>query len=264
MTISNDLKIWMRSGSWEFAWGKPTGNTLEDVRVYRWKGIPIHYRLGTTDKGAIYEILIRPEKSAEYHVPKYLRPDVILDIGGHIGTASIFLANRFPNAQIYTFEPLPDNFFLLSKNLEQLGNVKAFPFALGDKEGEFDIYTCEDETNLGGYSLHDRPRDSINAGIDLSKQITVEVKPVSNILADLRISKIDLIKIDTEGSEFDILTSIDPDILGRIQWIMGELHGVRDFELLAYLSKWFDLELHKKLDSHLFLFHARNKTVQNR
>ena len=99
-------------------------------------------------------------------------------------------------------------------------------------------------------------------GIDLSKKITVEVKPVSKILADLGISKIDIIKIDTEGSEFDILTSIDPDILGRVQWIMGELHGVRDFQLLAYLSRWFDLEVHKKLNSHLFLFHARNKTVQ--
>jgi len=88
------------------------------------------------------------------------------------------------------------------------------------------------------------------------------VKPVSKILADLGISKIDIIKIDTEGSEFDILTSIDPDILGRVQWIMGELHGVRDFQLLAYLSRWFDLEVHKKLNSHLFLFHARNKTVQ--
>ncbi|MFB3084365.1 MAG: hypothetical protein ACE1Z4_13110 [Gammaproteobacteria bacterium] len=53
-----------------------------------------------------------------------------------------------------------------------------------------------------------------------------------------------------------------PAMLSGVQWIMGELHGVRDFELLAYLSRWFDLEVQKKMDSDLFLFHARNKALK--
>ncbi len=70
-----------------------------------------------------------------------------------------------------------------------------------------------------------------------------------------------MIKIDTEGSEYDILTALGEDMLSRTQWIMGELHGVRDFELLAYLSQWFDIGVRKGVWERLFMFHARNKTL---
>lgn len=262
MTFRNDLKIWIRSGSWEFAWGRKADTTRQDLSVYRWKGIPIHYRPSTTDKGAIYTILVRPGKKAEYHVPANIKADVILDIGGHIGTAAIFLANRFPNARIYSFEPVPDNFELLTRNVARLPNVQGFPIALGSAEATRDIYACEDSVNLGGYSLFERATDGLNAGTDASRKVKVNVRPLPDVLSELAVNKIDIIKIDTEGSEFDILTSIPSAMLSGVQWIMGELHGVRDFELLAYLSRWFDLKVQKKMDSDLFLFHARNKALK--
>ncbi len=46
----------------------------------------------------------------------------------------------------------------------------------------------------------------------------------------------DLIKIDTEGVEHDILTGFPPDVLSKVTAVVGELHGVRDEELLGYLS----------------------------
>ncbi len=49
-------------------------------------------------------------------------------------------------------------------------------------------------------------------------------------------------------------------MLSGVQWIMGELHGVRDFELLAYLSRGFDLKVQKKMDSDPLLSHK----VQNK
>ena len=50
------------------------------------------------------------------------------------------------------------------------------------------------------------------------------------------IAAADVIKIDTEGAEWEILTSIDRTLLSQVRVIMGELHGRRDFELLDYYA----------------------------
>ena len=51
-----------------------------------------------------------------------------------------------------------------------------------------------------------------------------------NSMNDESINHVDLIKIDTEGAEYDILTSIKKELLTKTSWITGELHGNRDFE----------------------------------
>ena len=111
---------------------------------------------------------------------------------------------------------------------------------------------CEDHDNPGGFSM-------FNLGVDKSKKEAITVKNSRTYLEELGIDKVDLIKIDTEGSEYNILTTMDPEILSNVRWIIGELHGERDFELLAYLSQWFDIDMKKSLRSRLFNFCARNK-----
>ncbi len=258
----HDLKVWRRSGSWEFAQSKAIGADPAALNVIHWNGIPLYYRPGTTDRGCIYEILLRPAHKVEYQLPSGLKPTVILDIGGNIGIAAVFLATRYPHAKVYTFEPVAENFAILQKNTATLPNVRAFPFGLGVQTGGFDIYASEDPRNLGGFSLYERASEGINAGIDTSRRTRVEIRRSADVLAENAIAQVDLIKVDTEGAEYDALMSIGDAMLSRVQWIMGELHGRRDFELLAHLSRWFDLQLNKKLESELFLFYARHKTLR--
>ena len=88
------------------------------------------------------------------------------------------------------------------------------------------------------------------------------MKNVNDILKDLGINKVDLIKIDTEGAEYDILTSIKSEFLEKTSWITGELHGNRDFELLNYLnSLGFSISLNKNIDNRLFMFNAGKQEV---
>jgi FkbM family methyltransferase len=259
----HDLKVWHRSGSWEFARSKDVAADPAAVNQMQWNGIPLYYRPGTTDQGCIYEILLRPAQKREYQLPDWLEPKVILDIGGNIGITAVYLAWRFPKATVYTFEPVPTNFAVLQKNVSTLRNVKAFPFGLGTQSGEFDIYASEDSLNLGGFSLYGRANDGINAGVDLSRATRVEIRRTADVLAEQGVECVDVIKVDTEGAEYDALTSIEESMLSRVQWIMGELHGRRDFELLAHLSPWFDVKVNKRLESELFLFYARNKTLHH-
>ena len=71
-----------------------------------------------------------------------------------------------------------------------------------------------------------------------------------------------MIKIDTEGAEYDILTGLEEKILQESDWITGELHGNRDFELLNYLiGLGFIVSMTKKIDNRLFMFHAGKANI---
>ena len=166
MGLIHDLKVWIRAGSWDFVRGKYPPKAPGDLYIYHWHGHAIHYRPGTSDQGVIYAILVKPEKKAEYWVPRDLEADVILDIGGNIGVTTIYLADRFPTAKIYTFEPVAQNFALSVKNVEHLSNIEAFPVSLGSEQGMFEIYSSEDEKNLAGCSLRELVSDGINVGVN--------------------------------------------------------------------------------------------------
>jgi hypothetical protein len=87
----------------------------------------------------------------------------------------------------------------------------------------------------------------------------VPVRHAGRALQELGIGLIDVVKIDTEGAEWEILTAMDPARLRGVRLIMGELHGIRDFELLAFLQPMFDIGMRKQIRNRLFNFYAVNR-----
>ncbi len=253
MLNKKDIKVAARSGSMKFARHARAGARGLPNDIYDWHGVPIHYRPGTSDTTVIYEALIKSGRKGEYSVPGNMAPRVILDIGGNIGVATIFFARLFPDAIIHTFEPVPDNLVLLRKNVETLKNVTVHPVALGKEDASTQIFWSEEDANLGGFSLYG---NNANVG----KSVTIDVRRSATYLAQQGITSADMIKIDTEGAEFDILTSLDDAMLARVKWIVGELHGISDFELLAHLSKSFDIDVKRTLGKKFFNFNACNRS----
>ena len=124
--------------------------------------------------------------------------DVILDIGSNSGTFSL-AAKYYPTTQWHSFEPDPFNFSLLEENLKLNGieNVISYEDALSDKVGEDILKICPSHHGLNtlGKNLE---RFSQNDSIDHP----VKTNTIDNLFLD---TKIDLIKMDTEGSEYDII-----------------------------------------------------------
>jgi len=223
------------------------------IKKVDWYGNEIFYRPGTSDATILYEVLFRPPGT--YWMPDELAPSTILDIGGNIGVVSVYLARRFPQSKIFAFEPVPENFELLLKNTSHNGNIKAFSVGMGRRNELQDIGPSSNPRNFGGYSFFEKEAD-------VSLKRNVPIRNSGELLREINVPKVDVIKIDTEGAEYDILTSIDPELLQSVQWISGELHGVNDFNLLAYLSQWFDLSVKKPLKKQHFLFNACNKSLR--
>ena len=68
---------------------------------------------------------------------------VVFDIGAYIGTYSLWVAKRVDEEGfVVTFEPNPLDFRWLISNimLNKMKNIKALPFALGDKSSKATLY----------------------------------------------------------------------------------------------------------------------------
>ena len=245
----------LRSRSWSLTRSRRRSFvTGEELQAYQWNGRAVHYRPGTSDAHLIYGILLKKGKKAEYRLPEKLAPKVILDIGANIGISALYFADRFPGADIYAFEPMPENFAVLKRNAEGT-RIVPINVALDATDGQRELILSPDQGNFGGLSFFQR-----GAAAD-AKRVTVATRNPASILRELGIEKVGMIKIDTEGAEYPILTSIDEKLLREVTWVTGELHGEQDFALLAYLSQWFEIEVKRNFKKPLFIFNACNKNA---
>jgi len=202
---------------------------------------PIIYRPGTSDESIIQTVLVEKK---EYLFPKF-DPKIVYDIGGNIGVVAVILANIYPEATIYSFEPVSENFELLIMNSKEYKNIKPLKLGLGMKTGDVTIFKSDDQNNLGGYSTH----------ISGEEGETVSIVRMETICAKLGTP--DLIKIDCEGAEYEILNDIP--LLENVKWITGELHGINDYKLLDLLDRHFKIQSQRGFGDKVWHFNALSK-----
>lgn len=143
--------------------------------------------------------------------------DIVLDIGAHVGVFSCFLARRYPRIQIYAFEPVPSNYRNLVRNIRmnRIRNVTTFHSAV-TADGR-DVRIMVHPANTGGASIQQRDRDSKE-----HLYFSVPSRTLDAILESTHIGKCKLLKIDCEGSEYEILHSSHR--LGAVEFLRGEFH----------------------------------------
>ncbi|MEM0118123.1 MAG: FkbM family methyltransferase [Conexivisphaerales archaeon] len=125
----------------------------------------------------------------------YIAPDsIVLDVGANLGHFTVLAAKKAINGTVYSFEPDPFTFKLLNQNckINMVKNVVTFNLACLDREGVFTLNLRL--KNLGGHSfvkMHSWwPRETVK---------TVRLDDI------LKQTKLDVAKIDAEGSEVMIL-----------------------------------------------------------
>lgn len=121
------------------------------------------------------------------------RGDVVLDIGAHIGYYSLIFARLVGSeGRVFAFEPDPDNFALLNKNVRINGyrNVTLVRKAVADRTGKVRLYVSEE--NNGDHRTYDSK--------DGRKSIEVKCVQLDEYFRDYG-ERIDFIKMDIQGAE---------------------------------------------------------------
>ena len=128
-----------------------------------------------------------------------------LDIGANIGNHSIFFDKFF--SKVYSFEPHPDNFYLLKFNCKNYKNIKTFEFGASDIDENKEMYIAAD-TDMGRNSLLIEKVEISNKNKIDEKKINVDLKNLDNFLEKEKIDKIKFIKIDVERYEYKALKGL--------------------------------------------------------
>lgn len=129
--------------------------------------------------------------------------DVFVDVGANIGYFSIIAASVVQDGgTVFAFEPDPANFQLLQESAVLNGQqnvINAVEAGLADDSGEGQLYLSQD--NLGDHQIY--------AAGDERSSLPITLHNGSHYLRG-RIQHIDLLKVDTQGSEYQVMAGLLP------------------------------------------------------
>ncbi|MEX0887796.1 MAG: FkbM family methyltransferase [Patescibacteria group bacterium] len=136
---------------------------------------------------------------------------VVIDVGASLGSFSLMSARK--GARVLAFEPAPESFVLLAKNIElnQMGN-RICPLQLGvaGRSGRRDFF-------LTSFS-------PLSSFFGRGVKTKVGCVTLADIFRQHRLKAIDLLKLDCEGAEYEILYRTPAEILQKIKEIRLEYH----------------------------------------
>ncbi len=158
--------------------------------------------------------------------------DIVVDIGAHIGSFSVYAASK--GAAVISYEPTTINFDLLKDNIEINGfPVTAYKQAVTAKAGIQTIFIRP--FNFGGTSFFNTPTE------DPKYREDVECVTLADVFTVNHLEKIDFLKLDCEHSELEILTA-HQELLPKINKIAIEwMGGERRKALRDLLSPLYDV-----------------------
>jgi len=145
----------------------------------------------------------------------------ILDVGAYIGAFAFAMRLMFPEAQIYSFEPLADSYHALVKNLGGYDNFHAFQTALGEADGELTFWRSEFAASSSALPMNEDhkqafPKSAVNTAE------TVTVSRMDGLLPQLDLAGTTLLKLDVQGYELEVLRG-GLATLERVDIIMTEV-----------------------------------------
>lgn len=149
----------------------------------------------------------------------------ILDVGANIGQFALAAAFHFPDASIYSFEPLPNAFSELLENISGKDRIKAHNCALGDKNGQIPFYSNH-YSRLSSSRQIDSTNDHPRYCERRTTRIDVKVVRLDELIETLNVEPPVLLKMDVQGMEREVLLGCG-GFLGLVDFVLCEVPLVR-------------------------------------
>lgn len=156
-----------------------------------------------------------------YSIPEFSigDGDVIVDVGAHVGTFTVWAASRNPKARVVAVEPSASTLKYLRRNVEtnHLRNVTIVEAACGGSNGTVALMSR-------GPAACNTIYRTDNYASSFSPAGRAEMITLDKLFSDLSIEHCDLLKLDCEGAEYEILYSAGKETLDRVRRIAMEYH----------------------------------------
>lgn len=193
----------------------PSSLTDGVVKCVRRRGVVFELRLGDNAQKTLYFTGWYEREFMEWLISNLRPGDVYLDVGAHVGTVALVAARAISDqretGRVIAVEPTQDSAQALRAGAERNGlrNVSVEETMLGADAGTAKLYAD------GRFSGEDAGvRSRFNTGAEVG---VFPVATADQLLSKIGVERLDLVKIDVEGSELDVvrgmrgsLTSLRP------------------------------------------------------
>ena len=148
----------------------------------------------------------------------------LIVIGAHIGVHILDDINEYKDHEILLIEPVPHNLKLLRKNVQDYKSIKIEPVTIGKKNEIKKFYFVKEDSipklkkhwasGIGSFNkehILSHKTKRFNVSNEDIETMEIQCLTFMEVVDKYSIKMIDKLLIDVEGSEFEILNSIDFD-----------------------------------------------------
>lgn len=207
-------------------------NNQDEIKIGQFS---LSYNNKKMTEAIIHEIF--HEKIYDFKTEK--KAPLIIDAGSNIGVATIFFKLLYPRAKILCFEPDPNSFVLLKKNILNncLRDITLVNAALAGQSGMVEFYghiDSETPYSCGNSIIKTWGEQRAIHDLDYLNKNKTQVSAVQ--LSNYINEEIDFLKLDVEGAERQVLDELG-DKLHLIKTIAMEIHCTEDPKFINHLGK---------------------------
>lgn len=177
----------------------------------------------------------------KYILKKYVHSDhpIFFDIGAHEGKYSRVLKEEHPNSIIYSFEPNPHAHKKFLMDVKMKG-LHIFNVGMGSGKKQSVIHDYANRLGSQHASIHRKVLEDIHNSNEIT-EIPISIDTIDNFCSTNHIKSIDFLKIDTEGTEFEVLLGakslLDKGGIKIIQFEFNEMNIISR----VFLKDYYDL-----------------------
>lgn len=161
----------------------------------------------------------------------YLKPeegDVFLDVGAHVGKYALQVAKIVgEKGTVIAIEPMPENYDALTRNIKLNGLRNVIPLNIAAWNRECDVKLFIGDK--GG-------RNSLKYNMGLG-HVEVKAKPLDTVLEELNVNRVDWIKIDVEGAEYEVLQGLEKTLKENGSKLIVEVKDENKNKVLGFMEK---------------------------
>lgn len=180
----------------------------------------IELRTKTSDSLVFYQVF----GLGFYNFEIDIEPSVIIDCGANIGLTSLCFSNKYPNSKIIAIEPEEENFKMMIRNTQKYPNIICLNKGLWKKSCYLEIVNSD----VSSWAFMVKESE---------KKTNISAVSIPDLIKDFEISRIDILKIDIEGSEKEIFENSPEVWLPLVNVLVVELHDRDKFGCSQALFK---------------------------
>lgn len=195
--------------------------------VFTTKPWPVQFNVSDNLYQVFKEIFMTDVYEIDALVRELPADPVVIDIGANAGFFDIILLSKLDKATIYAYEPVPANVETLRYTLRQnpglQPSIRLFQMAVtGLPLDSLDLFA-----EAAGNSQVVASRFA-GFNENNTQKLIVPCVTLTDIIDRNDLQSIDLLKVDCEGSEYDIFYNTAPELIRRISRMVIEVHDLDD------------------------------------